>query len=227
MLFSRTGIILPAFNAELFLGETLNEVLKFFPCQKIIVVDDGSSDQTISIAQALGVISMRHTKNLGKGTALMTGFNKATSLGWEWAITLDADGQHSPLDLESFLSVTVDPKVALYVGTRRILGTTMPIQRRLSNFLTTWIISKLAGQNVFDAQCGYRMYRLSSIQEAAFPLEGRFEFEAKVLVLLSRRGLLVKSVDIATVYTDNGSHMRIVQDTLRFIKMVWRLAWTR
>lgn len=226
MLFSQTGIILPAYNAEVFLEKTLQAVLDIFPPHKIIVVDDGSSDQTFIKAQASGVICVKHAQNLGKGSALMSGFSKAKSLGWEWTITLDADGQHSPGDLESFLTVTPQRQDALYVGKRKILGTTMPFHRRLSNSLTTWIISKLAGQNVYDAQCGYRMYRLSAVNESAFPLEGRFEFEAKVLVLLSRQGFLIKPVDIATVYTDNGSHMRLVHDTLRFIRMVWRLAWT-
>ena len=224
---SEIGIVIPALNAELFLATTLHAILIKVPAEKIIVIDDGSTDQTFQLAQKLGVHTLRHHTNLGKGAALMTGFAQAQALGWEWAITMDADGQHDPEDREQFLHFVPNNKTALVVGRRKIQKSSMPLHRRFSNATTTWIISKLAGQNVYDAQCGYRMYKLSAVTDAHFPKEGRFEFESKVLVLLCRNGFLLEPLDIATVYTENGSHMRLVRDTFRFLKMVWSLFWMR
>ena len=89
------------------------------------------------------------------------------------------------------------------------------------------MISSLAGKPIFDAQCGYRMYRLDAIESTGYPRYGRFEWEAQALVLACRKGYSVLPVDIATVYTDNGSHMNLICDTLRFLKMYGSLAWTR
>jgi hypothetical protein len=157
----------------------------------------------------------------------MTGLRWARERGLEWAVTLDADGQHAPTDLQVFWNAPVTGDTAVVVGQRKMAGSAMPWHRRFSNFLTTRMISWLAGKPVHDAQCGYRMYRVQAVESAAFPSQGRFEWESQVLVLCCRAGYSVLPVRIATVYADNGSHMRLVQDTLRFLRMTWRLAWMR
>ncbi len=222
-----SGIIIPAFNAEPFLAATLEAVLRIVPPEKIAVVDDGSSDGTRQTALALGLTCLRHEENLGKGSALMTGLTWALEKGWAWAVTMDADGQHSAGDLAAFWSAPIREDTAILVGRRSIRGSTMPVHRRFSNYLTTRMISSLAGKPIHDAQCGYRMYRLSALSRAGFPRRGRFEWEAQALVLACRAGYSILPVDIATVYTDNGSHMRLVRDTLRFLKMYASMAWTR
>lgn len=221
-----SGIIIPAYNAEPFLAATLSTVLRIVPPERIAVVDDGSSDRTRETAEGMGVTCLRHTGNLGKGSALMTGFSWAREKGWAWAVTMDADGQHSAADLASFWNADIREDTAILVGRRAIRGSSMPAHRRFSNYLTTRMVSSLARKPVYDAQCGYRMYRLAAIARAGFPMHGRFEWEAQALVLSCRAGFSILPVDIATVYTDNGSHMRLVRDTLRFLKMYWRMAWT-
>ncbi len=220
------GIIVPAYNSAIFLDTTLKGILQKYPAAKIVVVDDGSVDKTGEKALALGVSCLVHERNLGKGAALMTGLTWARKQGWKWAVTMDADGQHDISDLESFRVTPCTDKTAILVGRRSIRGTSMPLHRRFSNYLTTCVISLLASKPVYDAQCGYRMYRLDVLDKLVFPIQGRFEWEAQVLVLACRAGYTVAAVDIATVYTDNGTHMHLVRDTLRFLKMVWRLAWT-
>lgn len=222
-----SGIIIPAYNAGAFLGGTLDAVLRHADAARIAVVDDGSADGTADVAERAGVTCLRHGTNQGKGSALMTGLLWAKDKGWRWAVTLDADGQHAPGDLESFWKAPLDATTGVLVGRRGIAGTRMPWHRRFSNFLTTRMISGLAGKPVFDAQCGFRAYRLDVPATAGYPRQGRFEWEAQALVLACRSGFSILPVDIATVYTDNGSHMRLALDTLRFLKMYWRLAWTR
>src|SRR5690606_5548511 len=221
-----SGIIIPAYNAEGFLGNTLSGLLRRVEPSRVAVVDDGSRDGTAERARSAGVTCLRHEANLGKGSALMTGLLWAREKGLRWAVTMDADGQHDPADLDSFWNAPVAGDTAVVVGRRAMLGSTMPAHRRFSNYLTTLMVSRLAGKPVYDAQCGFRMYRLDALAPAGLPRHGRFEWEAQALVLGCRSGFSIVPVDIATVYTDNGSHMRLARDSIRFLKMYWRLAWT-
>jgi glycosyltransferase involved in cell wall biosynthesis len=226
-LRAASGILIPAYNAAPFLGATLDAIKRHADPSRIAVIDDGSRDATAEAAERAGVTCLRHGGNRGKGTALMTGLAWARERGWEWAVTMDADGQHDPADLEAFWNAPVAPDTAVAVGRRGLRGTPMPWHRRFSNWLTTRMISRLARRPVYDAQCGFRMYRIASVGAAGWPAEGRFEWESQALVLAGREGFSIIPVDIATVYTDNGSHMRLVLDTLRFLRMYGRLAWTR
>jgi glycosyltransferase involved in cell wall biosynthesis len=226
-LRDQSGILIPAYNAAAFIAATLRPLLDLLPPERIAVVDDGSTDGTGDAVERLGVTCLRQGRNRGKGTALMAGMDWASGKGWTWAVTLDADGQHSPADLAAFWEAPVAGDTGIVVGRRALAGTSMPPHRRFSNWLTTRMTSALAGRPVHDAQCGYRMYRLEAVKSAGLPPEGRFEWEAQALVLCCRAGWNVLPVDIATLYTDNGSHMRIAADTLRFLRMYWRLAWTR
>lgn len=221
-----SGILIPAYNAAAYLEATLKPLLATIPPDRIAVIDDGSMDGTAACAERAGVVCLRHASNRGKGSALMTGLHWARDKGWRWALTMDADGQHSPSDLDSFWRAPVAADTALVVGRRGIRGTPMPWHRRFSNLVTTGMISRLAGKPVYDAQCGFRMYRLDALAAAGYPSEGRFEWESQALVLACRKGFSILPVDIATVYTDNGSHMRLALDSFRFLKMYWRLAWT-
>jgi glycosyltransferase involved in cell wall biosynthesis len=221
------GLLIPAYEAAHCLGKTLDGVLAYAPESVILVVDDGSSDATTQIARSRGVAVQRQESNQGKGAALAVGLMQLHSKGFAWAITMDADGQHLPEDLLGFISVQPKDKVAMLVGQRRIGGSAMPWHRRFSNRTTTHLVSLLAGQDVFDAQSGFRMYRTALMHEGIWPLQGRFEWEAQALILCRRAGWQIQAVSISTVYGDAGSHMRLVVDTLRFLKMIARLAWTR
>ncbi len=156
----------------------------------------------------------------------MTGLLHARDdLGWEWAIPLDADGQHDPADLEAFLSARPGPSTGILAGARSRSGSNMPWHRRFSNASTTWLVSRLAGRPVHDAQCGYRAYRLEL--GGILPREGRFDWEPQALILASRAGWGIDRIPVRTVYAGERSHMNLVSDTMRFLRMAWRLAWTR
>ena len=221
----RVGVVIPAFQASASLVGVLDGLLRFLPADKILVVDDGSTDDTSGIARAREVSCLRHPHNLGKGAALMSGLLEAHRRDWEWALTLDADGQHTLQDLEKFFAFHPGFRTGIIVGSRPRSGTSMPWHRRLSNGLSTWIVSKLAGKPVFDAQCGFRAYRTDVVDR--YPREGRFEWEAQALILCCRAGFEVAQVPIHTIYSGQGSHIRLGRDTWRFLRMAGRLAWTR
>ncbi len=224
------GIVIPAFNAAGSIGKVLVEIKAVAPDCSVLVVDDGSTDGTAAVAASAaaagGISVLSYAENRGKGAALVTGLRHAKEkCGWEWAITLDADGQHAASDLEGFLSATPSLRTRILAGTRVRTGTRMPWHRRFSNASTTWLVSRLAGQPVFDAQCGYRAYCLEAID--VLPPAGRFEWEAEALILAARAGYAIESIPVRTVYAGEGSHMNLVRDTLRFLRMAGRRAWTR
>jgi glycosyltransferase involved in cell wall biosynthesis len=225
------GVVIPAYQAAGSLPGVLQGLARRAAGIPVLVVDDGSRDGTSAAAEHADVPLLRHRENRGKGAALMTGLIHARDvLGWEWAITLDADGQHAAEDLDGFLSAAPDVRTGILAGTRTRRGSGMPWHRRFSNASTTGLVSRLAGRPVFDAQCGYRAYRLELA--GILPPSGRFEWESQALILAARAGWGIESVPVRTVYAGEGSHMDLARDTLRFLRMALRLsvgglAWTR
>jgi glycosyltransferase involved in cell wall biosynthesis len=220
------GVLIPAYNAAASLPRVLDGLAAHVPMEDVLVVDDGSRDGTVECARARGARLVQHPENRGKGAALATGLLHARDLlGWEWAVTLDADGQHSPEDLDGFLDARPGPATGILAGARERRDTAMPWHRRFSNASTTRLVSRLAGAAVFDAQCGFRAYRLELA--GILPRSGRFEWESRALILAARAGWGIERVPVRTIYAGEGSHMRLVTDTLRFLGMAGRLAWTR
>jgi len=218
-------VIIPAYQAAASLPGVLRGLEPYCAPARVLVVDDGSTDGTSAAARPEGFDALhlaRHETNQGKGAALITGLRRARALGWEWAVTLDADGQHAPEDLEGFLSSRPGPRTGILNGCRARRGSRMPWHRRFSNASTTALVSRLAGRPVFDAQCGYRAYRLVLID--ALPEAGRFEWEAQALILAARAGWEIEKVPVRTVYAGEGSHMRLAADTLRFVRMALEMS---
>jgi len=224
---SHVAVVIPAYQAEKSLGEVLDHVLHLAPRDNVWVIDDGSTDGTASIARARGVGLVSLETNQGKGTALAKGLLAAAQRGFAWAITMDADGQHRAGELSSFLASRPEARVGIVVGQRPVRGTRMPWHRRFSNILTTGLVSLVAGQRVYDAQSGFRMYRTELMAKGIWPAHGRFEWEAQALVLCRRAGWRIMAVPITTVYGNHGSHMRLWVDSWRFVGMMGKLLWMR
>ncbi len=216
-------MVIPAYNSAHCLPAILKSLLEKVPAHQILIIDDGSTDGTFIEVQNLQIACVRHPQNQGKGSALSTGLQAANERGFKWMLSLDADGQHALADIVLFNQASQLPGAGIIVGQRPI-GGEMPWHRRFSNWLTTAAVSQLAGRPVFDAQCGYRLY-LSELA-SLLPIQGRFEWEAQALILCTRLGYKVQAVPVQTIYTGNGSHMQIIPDTLRFLKMMWILLWT-
>lgn len=185
-----------------------------------VVVDDGSEDGTAAAATAAGAIAVSHPVNRGKGAALDTGIRRASELNADWIVTMDADGQHDPDDLPSFLSAAHAPDAAVLVGNRMEHVEGMPMVRRCTNWLMSWLLSRTMGQRVPDTQCGYRAYARDIL--ARFHTDStHFDAESEILIRIARAGIRIDSVPIRTIYRDERSKIRPVRDTLRFLRM-WR-----
>ena len=160
--------------------------------------------------------------NRGKGAALMTGFRHALDAGWDWAFTLDADGQHLPSEMQSFLDRALSDNLDIVVGTRMDATADMPWIRKATNVFTSRVVSRLAGCEIPDSQNGYRLFRVA-VLDGLEVTTSNYDFESEVLVRLARRGARIGSAPTATVYGEETSSIRPLRDTVRFFRLVRRL----
>ena len=210
--------IIPAFNAGATLAGVVADVRRTLPGARIVVIDDGSSDDTATVATRSADDLIRFAANRGKGAALRAGFAHALEGGAGAVLTIDADGQHDTAFAPRLVAALAEAD--LVIGARQRAGA-MPIQRRLSNALSTYAVNLLAGCDVADSQSGYRAMRRAVIERVQ--AEGdRYEFETDFLIKARRAGFRIGIVAVPTIY-GGRSHFRTVHDAARVVRTLWRL----
>lgn len=215
--------IVPAYNEEKELGKLLLNLSKFVSLKNVLVVDDGSNDNTAVIAEKAGSRVLRQKTNQGKGLALKAGFNFAVANGYEAVITMDADGQHDPKEIPKFLSYYEKYNADFIIGTRKHSASEMPPLRLLVNKVTSFIASLLSGIRIHDSQSGYRFIRKNIIERIDLKTN-RFQMETEIIVKAARAGFSIGEIPIKTIYLSNfKSHINPFIDTIRFIKLALRL----
>lgn len=215
----RICVIIPAFREEKRIGDVVRAVRR--SGLDVVVVDDGSQDATAAVATEAGAKVIRHEQNQGKGVALNTGFQYARENGYDAAITMDADGQHSPDEVPKFIEAYVRTGIPVLVGNRMADVKGMPLVRRLTNQFMSWLLSRAMGQYVPDTQCGFRLYRCDVIPLVTAQAE-RFAAESEILLHIAARGIAIGAVRITTIYADEKSKIRPGVDTVRFLAMLLR-----
>ena len=183
----------------------------------VIVVDDGSTDDTAVQAEAAGATVLRQVPNAGKGAALRAGFRYALEHGAEAVVTLDADGQHDPAEIPAFLAAFAASRPELIVG-RRDFGS-MPPVRRLSNTLGGWVFSAAVGRRVADNQSGYRLIGRRLMTALLDSDESGFEFEVEMIARCIALGLPLTDVPIRTIYGGEPSHIRPWRHFTQFLRV--------
>lgn len=216
--------VIPAKDAAGTVGDVVRSLRATFPDCEVVVVDDGSSDDTTAKARDAGAVVVKHEVNQGKGAALQSGFDEALRRGADAVLALDADGQHDVNAAPGLIAALADAD--LVIGSREQDRTGMPWLRRKTNDVTTWWTSYLAGQRVPDSQSGYRAMKAPVIQTVR-PVSRRFEYESEFLVRAARKGFRIGQAPIPTLYNAPGSHIHPVRDTMRFIRLVLRLLASR
>jgi glycosyltransferase involved in cell wall biosynthesis len=212
-------VVIPAYNAGSRLGQVLEKVLELIPPSNVVVVDDGSLDNTGDLAVQNRVTLIRHRQNRGKGAALKSGFAAALVRPWtQAAITMDADGQHAPEHLPEFIRAFRATAADLIIGFRQLRWPQMPLLRVLSNRASSALLSRRLGVKILDSQSGYRLHSRRLLELIKLRTDG-YEMESELLLKAVRAGMCIHFIPISTIYSGQQSHIRGSRDTWRFIRM--------
>jgi glycosyltransferase involved in cell wall biosynthesis len=209
--------IIPAYMEEMFIGNVVRRTLEYVGA--VLVVDDGSSDNTTAEAKAAGATVIRHATNRGKGAAIKSSLEHAASIQTPFFLFLDGDGQHDPADIPAFFDAMNESNADVIVGNRMTNLAAMPTVRRLTNKFMSWQIGALCKVPIPDSQCGFRLMRRALLPILNAPSD-RFEFETESLLLAARHGFRIRCVPIRTIYANQRSKIRPVQDTIRYARLI-------
>lgn len=192
--------------------KTLNYV------DEIIAVNDGSTDNSVDQIKGIEKVTLINIPlNKGKGYALKSGFTESLKIKSDITVTIDADMQHDPDYIPLLLNKT--DSFDIVIGNRLKNVESMPYHRRISNYLTSFLLSKKLKVKIEDSQCGYRAYRTRIFSNIELFMNG-FEAESEILVKAARNNFSIGFVDIPTIYADEKSKMRSFQAIKGFIKVL-------
>jgi glycosyltransferase involved in cell wall biosynthesis len=206
---------MPCLNEARHVGSVVQQALTHLPV--VIVVDDGSADDTSGYASRAGATVIRHGLNRGKGAALSTGLSAAMQSNFLWALVMDGDGQHSPTDIPAFLRCAELTGASLIVGDRMQQPSAMPPLRRFVNRWMSRRISARIGRDLSDTQCGFRLIDLRVWSSLVFTSK-RFEVESEMLLSFLRAGQRVEFVAVKVIYKDERSKIEPISDTIRWFR---------
>ena len=209
-------VIIPTYNNDTTLAKVIEDVALY--TNDIIVVNDGSTDKTKSIIESYDFVQLiTYEKNVGKGWALRKAFEYACKQGYQFAITIDSDGQHFANDLPAFIEKLQDEKNAIIIGARNMNQSTIPTGSSFGNKFSNFWFWVDTGLKSPDTQSGYRLYPLKQLQSMSF-FSYKYEFEIEVLVRLAWKGVKVKSIPVKVYYAkkeERISHFRPYKDFFR------------
>jgi glycosyltransferase involved in cell wall biosynthesis len=211
-------VLIPAYNEAEHISQVVSAARRFLP---VLVVDDGSADETARLAEAAGAEVLRQVPNQGKGSALRAGFQRAIELGCEAAITLDGDGQHDPMEIRTFLQAYAAAPADLMIGQRDFRK--MPFMRRLANTSGRWLLSWALGQSIPDNQSGYRMLGRRFMERLLDNTEQGFEFEVEMLAICLKNHFYLRWIPIRTIYSGEASHINPWKHLVNYIRIVWNI----
>ena len=225
-LLNEAAIVIPVYNHGDLVGRVIEKALELR--MPIIVVDDGSTDQTSMVLTKFdGLKIITHPRNMGKGAALMSGFNEAARFA-RWALTIDADGQHDPADAVRLFQILPAGSRALVVGKREGLtkAAGVPLSSRFGRRFSNFWVAVSGGPYLSDTQSGFRLYPLPETIHLQ-PKARRFNFEVEILVLARRAGLPVLEAPVGSIYPPKNeriSHFRPWMDfwrnTVTFTRLI-------
>ncbi len=209
--------LIPAYNEKDHIAAVVTKAGEYLP---VLVVDDGSADETSAIAGANGAVVIRQEPNQGKGAAMIKGYRYALEQGYDAVICLDGDGQHDPAEIPEFIDEFTIHHTDLIIGRRDFRK--MPFIRMCSNTVGTWLFSWAMGQYIPDNQSGYRLIS-SQLMDAIISSELHgFEFEVEMIMRCIMNGQKLGWVTIKTIYAGEHSHIHPIKHAWRFILLTFR-----
>ena len=211
-------VVIPAFNEEAAIGKTIKKIRHLYPDFQILVVDDGSSDNTAQKALEAGAEVIRHPYNIGNGAAVKTGIRHAQG---KYVVLMDGDGQHRPEDIKKLLRYS--KRYDLVVGARDSKG-----QASLGRRIANWCYNKLASYvgkfPIKDLTSGFRLFETSTVRRYLYLFPNTFSYPTTSTLAYLRSGLTVKYVPIKVEKRIGKSKISLFRDGSRFILIILRIA---
>jgi glycosyltransferase involved in cell wall biosynthesis len=222
---SRACVIIPAYEAAATLGAVIVDLRQTLAArdEDILVIDDGSRDETGRVARSTGSRVFRQPENRGKGAALVRGLEEARALGYGVALAVDADGQHPATSARDVLYASEDPR-ALVLGVRDLRTEGAPWKNQVSNGISNLFLSWFAGRALGDTQCGLRRYPVEDTLALGSRAPG-YAFESEVLLRASAAGIPIVETPVHVVYPpeeERVTHFDSVRDPMRIVVAVVR-----
>ena len=214
------AIVIPAYNEEATIADLVRRSLQ--QSKKVIVIDDGSVDNTIEQLKDLPIILLKHEVNQGKAASLWDGFTEALKMGVETIITIDGDGQHAPEDIPLLLAKANDFPNDIIIGARLADKSAIPAKRYYANKIANFWIAWAAAYPIHDSQSGFRLYPSALFNDLKISTKHGFVFESEILIKAAQKHIYSHPVKIPAVYRENArpSHFRGVADISLITLMV-------
>ncbi len=213
------SIVIPAKNEARSIADVVGRAKSVFPDAEVIVVDDGSDDDTGSLAESAGARVRRHPVSLGNGASIKTGARASTG---ELIAFLDADGQHSPEDLERLIA-RLEEGFDMVVGARHS-GGHASVARLLANSVYNRLASRMSGQRVSDLTSGFRVARADKFKRFLYLLPNGFSYPTTITMAFLRSGYPIDFTPIEVGRREGKSHIRPITDGIRFLLIIFKIA---
>lgn len=213
--------VIPAHNESKHIVNVLTRARQFV--DYLVVVDDGSRDNTFALVQALGgnVIALRHSINLGKGAAMKTGCEAAIMLKSDVIVCMDADGQHNPEHIPQFTSILKTQPIDIVFGSREF-NNRMPFVMMMGNYLLSAMINWLFHMKIHDSQSGYRAFTSLAYQQLKWDSTG-YQAETEMIARASEAHLRYAEIDIETIYHDSYKGTTVIDGLRIFLNILrWK-----
>ncbi|MFC2052213.1 glycosyltransferase family 2 protein [Chloroflexota bacterium] len=210
MVQTRIIAAIPCYNEDRFIGSVVLKTRKFV--DQVIVVDDGSTDETARIAEEAGALVIRHEVNTGKGLAMNTAFQWARESGVHAMVLLDGDGQHEPAYIPDLLKPILENKSDVSLGTRFLdIRSNIPRYRTIGQHTLTFVANIGSGVKLSDNQCGFRAFSRKAIETLSFSQKGLGDVECEMQFLISENSLSVAEVPTIVNYDERAKRNPVAQ----------------
>ncbi len=213
------SIIIPAKNEAASIADVVSEIRRIYADAEVLVVDDGSDDDTGTLAEQSGAKVIRHPISLGNGAAVKAGARAANG---EVLVMMDGDGQHQPQDIPSLIA-KLDEGFDMAIGARDS-GSHAGIGRLFANGLYNVFASMISGHRILDLTSGFRASRANYFKKFLYLLPNGFSYPTTITMAFLRSGFPITFVPIKALERTGKSHIRPIRDGLRFLAIIFKIA---